>query len=175
MGYICIRGNRDCDGCMACKPSSHYYCPYASFVTSYARKSLVKMWNSFKGRALYCDTDSVHFLGTEIDESMDYLMDYEKTGSIGLWKIEGVFKKARYIRAKTYIEVDENNIPHVTCAGAPPSIKAIMDWDTFKVGFDAWEICKERGINPDEHSKLKPKHYPSGVALEGQNFQIRPK
>ena len=27
MGYICIKGNRECDGCMNCKPSQHYYCP----------------------------------------------------------------------------------------------------------------------------------------------------
>lgn len=154
---------------------SHYYCPYASFVTSYARQSLVRMWNSFKGRALYCDTDSVHFLGTEIDESMDSLMDWDKTGAIGLWKVEGTFIKARYIRAKTYIEVDTNNVPHVTCAGATKDIKRIMDWDTFRVGFDAWEICSRRGLDPSKHSKLKPRHLPSGVALEAQNFQIRAK
>ena len=155
---------------------SHYYCPYASFVTSYARQSLVRMWNSFKGRAVYCDTDSVHYIGypTDIDKSMWELMDWDKTGALGLWKVEGEFTKARYLRSKTYIEVEENGKAHVTCAGATKDIKEIMDWDSFKVGFDAWEVAKRRGLDPSKHSKLKPLHLPSGVALEGQNFQIRP-
>lgn len=154
---------------------SHYYCPYAAFVTSYARQSLVKMWNSFKGRALYCDTDSVHFLGTDLDPSVHDIIDWDKSGAIGLWKVEGVFTKARYLRPKTYIEVDENDTPHVTCAGATKDIKKIMDWNTFKVGFNAWKICEDNGLDYKNHSKLKPKQYPSGVALEHQNFEIRPK
>ena len=27
MGYICIKGSKECDGCMSCNPSPHYYCP----------------------------------------------------------------------------------------------------------------------------------------------------
>ena len=27
MGYICIRGNGECDGCMDCISEHHYYCP----------------------------------------------------------------------------------------------------------------------------------------------------
>lgn len=27
MGYRCIKGGGECDGCMDCKPSPHYYCP----------------------------------------------------------------------------------------------------------------------------------------------------
>lgn len=27
MGYICIKENKECDGCMECNPSPHYYCP----------------------------------------------------------------------------------------------------------------------------------------------------
>ena len=27
MGYICIKGNRACYGCMGCKPSPCFYCP----------------------------------------------------------------------------------------------------------------------------------------------------
>ena len=27
MGYICMNTNKECDGCMECKPSPHYYCP----------------------------------------------------------------------------------------------------------------------------------------------------
>lgn len=155
---------------------SHFYIPYAAFVTSYARQMLVKTWNSFKGKALYCDTDSIHFLGdrSEIPEELRPRVDYGKTGALGLWGFEGDFVAGRYIRAKTYIEVDASGKAHVTCAGATPAVKKLMDWETFRVGFNAWEIAIARGLNPREYSKLKPKRYPSGVNLEPENFQIKP-
>jgi hypothetical protein len=27
MGFMCINGGIECDGCMDCKPDPHYYCP----------------------------------------------------------------------------------------------------------------------------------------------------
>ena len=65
---------------------------------------LVTAWNTFKGRALYCDTDSIHFLGSEDDippELAEYV-DWLKTGELGKWKVEGTFIAGRYIRSKTY-------------------------------------------------------------------------
>ena len=48
-----------------------------------------------------------------------------------------------------------------------------MDWDTFRVGFNAWKIAEERGLDFRDHSKLTPKLYPDGVALEPVNFEIK--
>lgn len=161
-----------------CEPEdpSHYYIPYAAFVTAYARQILVKAWNAFEGRALYCDTDSIHYRGTrdDIPESLRDQMDYAGTGALGLWGFEGDFAAGRYIRAKTYIEVDTNGESHVTCAGATPAVKKLMNWETFRVGFNAWAICAERGLNPRDYSKLTPRRYPSGVNLEPVNFEIKP-
>lgn len=153
---------------------SHYYIPYALFVTAYARQMLVKAWNACKGKALYCDTDSLHILcrPDELPEDLSPVIDKEETGALGLWKVEGTFIKARYIRPKTYIEVDKDNVAHITCAGATPQIKELMTWDNFRVGFNAWEVAKATGKDYREHSKLTPKAYPSGVALEPVNFEI---
>ena len=158
---------------------SHYYIPYSAFVTSYGRQLLVTTWNKFEGKALYCDTDSIHYLGTRDDmpKSLRDQVDYDETGALGLWGFEGDFLAGRYIRAKTYIEVDTNGESHVTCAGATKSVKKLMDWETFRVGFNAWEIALQRGIPAEklkDYSKLKPKRYPSGVNLEPENFQIKP-
>lgn len=155
------------------KEPSHYYCPYASFVTSYARRLLVTTWNSFKGRAVYCDTDSIHFIGTPDDIPDSVAVDRENTGALGLWAVENTFVKGRYIRAKTYIEVKEDGKAVITCAGATPEIKKLMNWDTFKVGFNAWEICQQNNLDYRDHSKLTPKRYPDGVALEYVNFEIQ--
>ena len=174
------------------KDPSHYYCPYAAFVTAYARRMLVTAWNTFEGRAVYCDTDSIHFIGTpdDIPAALESIVDRKQSGALGLWGIEGEFTKARYIRSKTYIEVDDEGVPHITCAGAPPEVKALMNWETFRVGFNAWRICEEvaneKEFESDDereaflnsfkrnHSKLKPKQYPDGVALEAENFEIKP-
>lgn len=158
------------------KEPSHYYCPYAAFVTAYARQMLVRAWNSFEGRALYTDTDSIHFLGTPDDfpESLLPSVDLDKSGALGLWKVENEFVQARYIRAKTYIEITKDGETNITCAGATPEIKALMNWETFRVGFNAWKICEENGLNIADHSKLTPKQYPDGVALEYVNFEIKP-
>lgn len=156
------------------KDPSHYYIPYACFVTAYARQELVRRWNSFKGRALYCDTDSIHFIGEDIPDALAPYIDVKRTGALGLWKVEGIFSKARYIRAKTYIEVEDDGTEHVTCAGATADIKKLMNWNTFKVGFNAWKICEEKQLNYKEYSKLTPKQYPDGVALQYVNFEIKP-
>lgn len=157
------------------KEPSHYYCPYAAFVTAYARRMLVTTWNKFNGRALYCDTDSIHFLGApeDIPEELIESIDVEKTGALGLWKVEDVFSKARYIRSKTYIEIKEDGETNIVCAGATPEIKKLMNWDTFRVGFNAWSIAEELKLDFRDHSKLTPKQYPDGVALEAVNFEIK--
>lgn len=155
------------------KEPSHYYCPYAAFVTAYARRMLVRTWNAFKGRALYCDTDSVHFLGDPDSIPDDVAVDAQKSGALGLWKVEDVFTRGRYIRSKTYIEIKEDGEATITCAGATPEVKRLMDWDTFRVGFNAWRIAEERGLDYRDYSKLTPKHYPDGIALEPVNFEIK--
>ena len=157
------------------KEPSHYYCPYAAFVTAYARRMLVTTWNAFNGRALYCDTDSIHFLGSLDDIPPEILptVDVNKSGVLGLWKVEEVYSKARYIRSKSYIEVKEDGENNITCAGATPEIKKLMDWDTFRVGFNAWKVAEERELDYRDYSKLTPKQYPDGVALEPVNFEIK--
>lgn len=153
---------------------SHYYLPYASFVTSYARQYLVRTWNAFKGKAIYCDTDSIHALCSvdELPKELHKIIDWDETGELGMWKVEGEFKKARYIRPKTYIEVDDKDEAHVTCAGAPTQVKELMNWDNFRTGFNAWDEADKQGKKRADHSKLAPKHYPSGVHLEPSNYQI---
>lgn len=170
---------------------SHYYIPYAVFVTSYARQSLVTTWNAFVdagAHPVYCDTDSIHYIGNDdtVPESLHHAIDWEKTGALGLWKVEGHYTHGRYLRSKAYMEIEENGDVKAVCAGATPAIKKVMTWENFHVGFDAWEIIektgRKKGLSADEiqtlkneHCKLKPKLYPSGVSLVPQNFQIRGK
>lgn len=91
---------------------------------------------------------------------------------LGAWKLESSFKRARFLRQKSYIE--DSNPPEVwadpecydrdklkiTCAGMPKTCYEHVTWDNFKVGstFDG---------------KLTPKHVQGGIVLVDTEFTIR--
>ena len=67
------------------------------FVTSYARRNLIKAIDDNMERFIYCDTDSVYLLGWE--EPKLQIHDTE----FGKWAMEGKFVKGKFIRSKCYI------------------------------------------------------------------------
>lgn len=84
------------------------YIPVGTFCTSWARyktittsqkiheESILKTGIS---RYLYSDTDSIHMTGTDIP---DYVEVHKN--KLGYWKHESTFYKAKFLRAKRYIE-----------------------------------------------------------------------
>ena len=131
------------------------YTALACFVTSYARDKTIRTAQSVFDRFIYADTDSIHLLGTtppniDIHESR-----------LGAWKHEGDFFKAKFIRAKTYMEHYTNkDKPEVKCAGMPDKIKEMVTFDNFKQG------AKFNG-------KLIPKNVKGGVVLVETDFTIK--
>jgi hypothetical protein len=120
------------------------YIPIAIFVTSYARLKMVSSAQSCYDRFIYCDTDSLHLVGTESPTTID-IHDY----NLGSWKYEGQFTRARFLRAKAYIhEYSKKKIRKKTwlirpnlmvkCSGMPPNIKDFVTWDNFQFGFTAF-------------------------------------
>ena len=146
------------------------YTPLACFVTAYARDVMIRSAQACYDRFAYCDTDSLHILGYEIP-NID--IDHKR---LGAWKCEGVFNKAKYVRAKTYIEdfltidgkpietpidINQCNGTHmeVKCCGMPESSKVHVTYDNFKVG----------SVFPD---KLMPRRVKGGIVLVETNFSI---
>lgn len=105
------------------------YVPVASFITSYGRAELCKVAAANWKRFLYCDTDSVHLVGNE--PPIDCPVDDKK---LGFWKRESTFTRARFLRAKTYIEEASNGVLGIKCAGMPKEAKDKVDWDNFHEG-----------------------------------------
>ena len=104
------------------------YLPVASFITSYAREVLLSAVNNVWDRFLYCDTDSIHILGTE--EPQIPIHDKE----LGHWKFEGEFIDAKYIGAKRYAElIKTDNAAHwgIKCCGVSGEI--IKDLDDIEI------------------------------------------
>lgn len=151
------------------------YTPMGVFITSYARELTIRTAQSCYDRIIYCDTDSIHLTGTEIPESIKHLIHDD---NLGMWQHESTFKRAKYIRQKTYIQElyeeqnekgkwirsDQTNHQRiktsVKCAGMPDNIKEKVTFDNFEIGFS-------------EFGKLVPKQVDGGVVLVDSIFTIK--
>jgi hypothetical protein len=156
------------------------YIPVAAFVTSYARQITITAAQKNIHRFAYADTDSLHLLGEEIPDNIP--IDNVK---LGYWKNEGKFNKAKFLRAKSYIEnmyinVDEFNklkpekqkdwkyndklnvyeSLHVACAGLPKDCHVKINFESFHDGLAI-------------PGKLEHKRVKGGVVLIEKDFTIK--
>ena len=150
------------------QPRKKYYLFIAIAIVSYAHKLIDDaIVNTGIENFVYCDTDSVHTLG-KLDE---HLIDQKK---LGLFKLEAVETKSKYIRQKTYVysqqEEDGQEHIYITCAGMNDASKIYAlntygddIFDEFKPGFTV------------EGYKLMPKQVPGGVVLIKSKFMIKEK
>lgn len=153
------------------------YTPMGVFITSWARFNTISTAQACYDRIIYCDTDSIHLVGTEIPESIRDIVDDKK---LGYWAHEGTFKRAKYIRQKTYYqelyakEVEKDGEiklkecspeeattlkKKIACAGMPDNVKKNVTFDNFKRGYT--------------DVRLKPRQVRGGVVLEDQEFTIK--
>jgi hypothetical protein len=158
------------------------YTPAGIFITSWARWTTITAAQKCYDSILYIDTDSLHLLGTNIPEAIKEIVDDKR---LGYWKHESTFKRAKFVRQKTYIEdiyakeveVEEDGetkvkkvecepeeatttILNVKCAGMPENVKKLVTFENFEVGFSA-------------PGKLLPKHVPGGVVLVDTEFTLK--
>lgn len=150
------------------QPRKKYYLFIAIAIVSYAHKLIDDaIVNTGIENFVYCDTDSVHTLG-KLDE---HLIDQKK---LGLFKLEAVETKSKYVRQKTYVysqqEEDGQEHIYITCAGMNDASKIYAlntygddIFDEFKPGFTV------------EGYKLMPKQVPGGVVLVKSKFMIKEK
>lgn len=155
------------------------YTPMGVFITSWARYNTITTAQKCYDRIIYCDTDSIHLVGTEIPESIKDIVDDDK---LGYWAHEGTFKRAKYVRQKTYIqelyakEIEKDGekiiVPcppeeattvkkKVVCAGMQDAVKEMVTFDDFKKGFTV------------ENKRLIPKQVKGGVVLVEGPFSIK--
>lgn len=114
-------------------------------------------------RFLYADTDSLH-----CSSPSGLLPDYLEIDSykLGAWKVETEFTKAKFLRAKTYVEYgheygeEVSDTLNITCAGMPKSVYENVTFENFVVG-------------AEYVGKLAPKHVVGGIVLEDTTFTIR--
>lgn len=170
------------------------YIPVASANTSYSRRFLItRAQLNYYGKNergfIYADTDSIHcdlkeeeLLGLDIHDS-----------NICCWKIENKWSEGIFVRQKTYIERNENNID-IKCAGMGKRCKELLNCSM--LGEDHIKDLKkttedEEQFLYDENgkfirrnledfcvglqipSKLMPKRIKGGIVLTETTFKIR--
>lgn len=106
------------------------YIPVAIFMTSYARRTLIKAINDNYKYFNYCDTDSVH-LSCSVKEVQGLDIDDKK---LGYWKIENVFDSAIYLKQKAYAE-KVKGVWNYTVSGMDEELKKAIRIEDFKIGF----------------------------------------
>lgn len=106
------------------------YLPIAIFITSYAIKELVDIKNELGDRFVYCDVDSIHILGHSVPGILENKVHPNK---LGYWKIEGRYNRAKFLKLKTYIEENDDELV-IKAAGAGDEVKEQMNFDNFNYG-----------------------------------------
>lgn len=140
-------------------PRDPIYTPLSCFITAWARDLTIRSAVACSNIFAYADTDSLHILDTGVVP--DIPIDNFK---LGYFKLESKPRRARFLRAKTYIEEiynEKNNTweLEVKCAGMNPAVKEYVTWDNFHYGFTS-------------DLKLKPKNVKGGVVLVNTPFTI---
>lgn len=104
----------------------------AAFVTAYARRELIRGYFNADGIVCYMDTDSLHIIGR--DGKAPHFNGKIHESEYGCWKCEGVFRRAKYLRQKTYIEDMGHGKMNIAACGCPESSKRYIRFGTFKMG-----------------------------------------
>ena len=130
------------------------YLPVAMYITAWARDDVIRKGQKNYERLCYIDTDSLHFSGSEIPEGLPV-----HDNLLGYWKKEATFTRARYLRAKTYIEDTPKGL-EVKCAGMPAAVHDQVTWENFKPG-------------AEYEGKLQHKTVKGGVILAPTKFKIK--
>lgn len=169
--YLCPLENRVKYKRSKTRERDSLYIPISTFITAWARNITISTSQAIKEYSLkkydvdmyiYSDTDSIHTL-LPIEECRQF-MDIHPT-KLGAWDNEATFKRAKFIRQKTYVEEIYNNDKtetelKITCCGMPQSCYKEVTFDNFKIG-------------ATYGGKLTPKHVKGGIVLDETEFTIR--
>jgi hypothetical protein len=150
------------------------YTPVAAFTTAYARQLIISAALENFDRFLYCDTDSLHLLGTH-PPNIDI-----HPNRFGAFKHEDNFTRAKFLHAKCYCEEIDGGIKP-TIAGLTKGLRKYVNFDNFERGLylhvtppDKREAkhYKHIIIVPREDAKLAQHRVPGGIVLEPTRFSI---
>lgn len=99
------------------------YIPVGAYITAYARGITIRAANANYDSFMYSDTDSIHLSQQAVGIKVD---PYE----LGAWDNESNFTMARFVRQKTYVELDADTHEWtIKAAGCPAECKERMKYE----------------------------------------------
>ena len=108
--------------------TTYYYKEVASYITSMARVKLASFMNKCGDNFLYCDTDSVYYIGHEIPDVFKDVVDPKK---LGYWKYEGHYTRFKSLKAKCYLKQLDDGTIERRIAGCPKECAELITFDNF--------------------------------------------
>ena len=108
--------------------TTYYYKEVASYITSKARCKLATFMNRCYDNFLYCDTDSVYYIGHEIPEIFKDVVDSKK---LGYWKYEGHYTRFKALKAKCYLKQLDDGTIERRIAGCPKECASLINFENF--------------------------------------------
>ena len=108
--------------------TTYYYKEVASYITSMARCKLASFMNKCGDNFLYCDTDSVYYIGHDIPEIFKDVVDAKK---LGYWKYEGHYTRFKALKAKCYLKQLDDGTIERRIAGCPKECAELITFDNF--------------------------------------------
>jgi hypothetical protein len=122
------------------KEENVYYLPAACFITAYARRNLINQIQANNERFIYCDTDSLHLLGTETPKSLKGLIG----SKLGQWEYEGTSYKSKFIKPKQYLKYKYNKEGELEIKR---TIASLNRSEHYRINFENFEsgVCIEAG------------------------------
>ena len=147
-----------------------YYLPVAIAITSYCHRMIDDaILKTGYSKFVYCDTDSVHTLGTLPDDWVD-------AKEIGKFKLEATESVSKYVRQKCYC-YKEDGKNSIVCCGMPDSLKDYLvekEGDSLYNIFDiGLSLQPEDKSIPRDALKLRPKQVKGGCILVPTGFQLK--
>lgn len=146
------------------------YIPMACFITAYAREKTIRTAQSVYDRFMYADTDSIHINGLDIPKDIEV----HKT-KLGAWKNELVFKKAKYLRQKCYLEygkepnTEDEYEWKVTCAGMPKGVYPTVLLQDFKTSLKkSYKLRKPNSKFKIDYPDLILRKFKLGTIYDGK-------
>ena len=108
--------------------TTYYYKEVASYITSKARCKLASFMNRCYDHFLYCDTDSIYYIGHEVPETFKDVVDPKK---LGYWKYEGHYTRFKALKAKCYLKQLDDGTIERRIAGCPKECAELITFDNF--------------------------------------------
>lgn len=131
------------------------YTAYTSFITAYGRRYVHERAVALGDDFIYSDTDSVHSF-------MEFPPEIVDNSELGKFKLENTCVKGKYLRAKSYMFLNDEGKTVVKCAGLPYKGKQLIGFDNFDIGLELIDV------------KNQAKQAKGGVILVPGPFKIRP-